>query len=234
MEVIAYHGWGFDASCWQPWQQWISQQGGQFRAFDRGYFGAAAQPVFSTTDRKLILAHSYGLHLCPIGQLEQADDLIIFSSFTRFHPESPRLQRRSQQIVQQMIDRFRVDPMLVLHNFRHRCAQPHIWTGPIPDSCNVDRLQQDLQQLNQAQLNQAQLNLILNTGMKQVMIIQGTEDRIVATAQGRQLAQHIPQSRYIEINAAGHALPFTHFADCQALLKSSFQAFSAISRSAYS
>jgi pimeloyl-[acyl-carrier protein] methyl ester esterase len=215
MEVIAYHGWGFDSSCWQPWQQWVVQQGGQFQAFDRGYFGAATQPNFTTTGHRVILAHSYGLHLCPVEQLRQADSLVVFSSFVSFHPEASRLKRRSQQIVQQMIDRFTTDPMLVLQNFRRKCYQPQQDRETVSDIDDVDRLQQDLEGLNQAQLN-----LSWNLPVKSVMIIQGSEDCIVATAQAKRLTEKISQSQYVEVNGAGHALPFTHFAACQTWVES--------------
>lgn len=213
MEVIAYHGWGFDSNCWRPWQQWIVQQGGQFQAFDRGYFGAAVQPQFTSSEPKIILAHSYGLHLCPIEQLKQADSLIIFGSFVSFHPEASRLKRRSQQMVQQMIDRFSVDPVLVLQNFCRKCYQPQPAPETIPDMHDVDQLQQDLKALNQAELD-----LSWNSKDKSIIILQGSEDRIVATTQGKQLAEQIPQSQYREVNGAGHALPFTHAAECQALV----------------
>lgn len=117
-EVLAFHGWGFDRHCWQFWQERFTELGYQFQAFDRGYFGNSYQPSFTDSDtRKIILAHSFGLHLCPIDLLQQADVLIAFNSFLSFHPESRAEKRRSQLVLQQMIRQFEQTPDLVLENF---------------------------------------------------------------------------------------------------------------------
>ena len=55
IEAIAYHGWGFDRSCWQPWKCIFEQIGCDFETFDRGYFGQSAQPEFRHTISKNIL-----------------------------------------------------------------------------------------------------------------------------------------------------------------------------------
>lgn len=201
-EILAYHGWGFDATCWQDWQTQLTQQGYIWKSFDRGYFGHPVQPEFSpSAHTKVLFVHSYGLHLCPIAQFQQADRLVIFSSFLNFHPESPSLRKRSQQRVQQMIEQFAIDPWLVLQNFWQKCG----WSGyPLCRNSdfelNPDLLLQDLRQLNLAEFDRNHL-----AKMPQVIVLHGEKDRIVAVERGRAL-----QGQYFEIAAAGHALPLTH------------------------
>lgn len=110
VEIIAYHGWGYDNSCWQNWQSLLPPSW-KFQRFDRGYFDRPFLPTFnSPSATKIIFAHSFGLHLCPLNQLQQADYLILFSSFLRFHPETDRLKNRSMQILDRMIEQFQIQP----------------------------------------------------------------------------------------------------------------------------
>ncbi len=231
-EILAYHGWGLDATCWQNWQTQFTQQGYVWKSFDRGYFSRPVQPEFSSfAQTKVIFVHSYGLHLCPIAQLQQADRLVIFSSFLNFHPESPSLRKRSQQMVQRMIDQFAIDPVLVLENFWQKCGwsvgdplnsppvegfktmsgPPQNW-GARGASLNTDLLLQDLQQLNLAEFDRNYL-----TKIPQVVVLHGAQDRIVAAQRG-----HALSDQCFEIEAAGHALPFTHQEACLQLLQPIF------------
>lgn len=221
-EVIAYHGWGFSAAEWSSWQPWLMQQGYDLKTFDRGYFGNLVEPSFSSTaNSKVIFVHSYGLHLCPAEQLQQADALIIFASFSDFHPEPANLRKRSQQILQQMITQWQANPALVLENFKVKCYHPQPWTKSVQAKTDSktdsgqfsDRLLQDLMHLNSSVLDLAVLQTI-----PRIVIFQGGSDRIVTPARGKALAQHLPTSQYFEIAAAGHALPFTHTEHCQTIL----------------
>lgn len=228
-EILAYHGWGFDATCWQKWQTHLSQQGYDWKSFDRGYFGHPVQPDFSASaSTKMIFVHSYGLHLCPIEQLKKADRIIIFSSFLNFHPESPSLRKRSQQMVQRMIEQFAIDPVLVLKNFWQKCGLSEGPFHPLrmgdleiadgfPESrgmsLNTDLLLQDLRQLNVAEFDRSHF-----ASIPQVLLLHGTQDRIVAAQRSQGLIDR--QDQYYEIAAAGHALPFTHLETCWEWLQS--------------
>ncbi|MCU0527201.1 MAG: hypothetical protein MUF72_20520 [Elainella sp. Prado103] len=217
-EIIAYHGWGFRADCWQAWQTQLMQQGYAWQSFDRGYFGSSHQPIFTPTARKIILVHSYGLHLCPIEQLQQADVLVIFSSFQAFHPVTERLRQRSQQVVERMIEQFQVDPQQVLTQFYQNCYSPQVWRGQVPAPIAIDRLKQDLQQLNRAEFD---LNLFKPIPL--IVKFHGLNDRIVAGERlsFEQITDHLqnPPINHT-INNAGHALPFTHQAVCWTQLQS--------------
>ena len=208
-DIIAYHGWGYAPTCWQPWQV-MNQPGWRMQRFDRGYFGTPFSPSFeAAASTKIIFAHSYGLHLCPKPQLQQADWLIIFSSFIHFHPEDDRIKRRSVQILDQMVRQFQDQPKLVLDNFRSKCCSPASCAEATPTDFDQELLLEDLKQLGLSTVDMGELERIPH-----LLILQGDRDRIVSPAQAQQLHEKLPTSQYFLIENAGHALPFTHFQEC--------------------
>jgi len=250
-EAIAYHGWGFDHTCWQFWKTACDRQGIVLRCFDRGYFGKSVSPAFSPSSAyKLILTHSYGLHLCPQEHLHQADLIVILSGFQSFHPSQPTARRRSQLTLQQMIRQFEHSPQMVLETFWATCYHPLAWKGDAVEmwkdvemwkeirqekgaSLNTDLLNTGL--LNTGLLNTGLLNTdLLNTGLllqdlraldtacldvnslknrSKILIIHGASDRITPPNCAQDLCQALPTSDYVELPAAGHALPMTHLED---------------------
>ena len=88
-QVIAYHGWGFNPSIWQPLQAEL-EPFVRFEAADRGYFSDSVSPSWdqSSEFEKLLLVHSYGLHWCDQEVLRQADHLVIIGGFLNFHPNT--------------------------------------------------------------------------------------------------------------------------------------------------
>jgi pimeloyl-[acyl-carrier protein] methyl ester esterase len=201
--AVAYHGWGFDRACWQPWVERFAERGGQLAVSDRGYFH---QPYSLAGDR-VILAHSYGLHLCPLEHLQQADLLILFGSFLSFHPQGKN-RKRSQFMLSQMMTQFEVNPIAVWEAFQIKSYYPASWIPNSP-AMNIDLLQQDLQDLEVCHLEASMLQTI-----PQVLILQGEGDRIVPTTKGRELREALSNSLYVEIAAAGHGLPFSHAEMC--------------------
>jgi pimeloyl-[acyl-carrier protein] methyl ester esterase len=212
--IIAYHGWGFDRTCWQPWKDLLAQQGEDFLMSDRGYFNPSSLPITSpTTDqRTILLAHSYGLHLCPSEQLQRADLLVLFSSFLSFHPQLELKRRRSHSILSQMMTQFEKNPQFVLEAFKTKCYYPVAWkrSSDSTKSFNPELLIHDLKGLNTCLMDVALLKKI-----PKILILQGAQDRIVSFEKGRELFEHLPNnSQYIEIEQAGHGLPFTHIDAC--------------------
>jgi pimeloyl-[acyl-carrier protein] methyl ester esterase len=210
-EVILYHGWGFDQTCWRVWQAKLEQQGCLVQCFDRGYWGQPHQPVFSSLDRpKILLAHSLGLHFCPLSQLQQADVLVLFNSFLQFHPDQHPMRRRSQQRLQVMIQQFSQQPQVVLDNFYANCDYPIAGLGTRDRMADFTLLLEDLHRLDQAEMTADCLKSI-----PEILLIQSQADRIVWPAQGKTMFELLQQqSQWIEIQAAGHALPFSHFSAC--------------------
>lgn len=218
-EAIAYHGWGFDRQCWQPWQAKFATLNIPLKACDRGYFGNPTQPSFDYPhSKKIILAHSYGLHRCPPQQLRIADLIIVFGGFARFHPRGQREERRSRRTLQQMIQQFDQNPTAVLRAFWQNCglaADRYAGTHPSPQP-----LAHDL-----ADLDHSLLCVDFLARRPQVLLLHGRQDRIVPLSQGQALAAALahslarpispgsPQTVWFELEGP-HGLPFTHLQDC--------------------
>jgi pimeloyl-[acyl-carrier protein] methyl ester esterase len=207
-EITAYHGWGFDRTCWQGWADRFELEGIKFRSIDRGYFGAAIGYENPST---IIFVHSYGLHLCPIAELQQAKLLVIFSGFQTFHPLKEAARRRSQQILQQMLMQLENSPKLVLDNFWRKCG-----TLPPPIAhLNLELLANDLQDLGNCAID-----LALLATLPQILIFHGSGDRIVPVQKGQEVANKLSgNSQYFEIANAGHALPFTDLEQCWSVVQ---------------
>lgn len=214
VEAIAYHGWGYDHTCWQPWKERLASCQIDLLTFDRGYFGTAQSPGFMGDRRGILLTHSYGLHLCPKAQFQRVDLLVIFSSFIDFHPKNEQERRRSKRILRQMINESQKDPLAVLKSFKIRCEDPDVETPFMPDRLDQPLLTSDLENLNCSCLNLQDLDKI-----PQILILQGTVDKIVPVNQAKDLFEALKQTaHYFEIPDAGHALPFSHTSDCWDLI----------------
>ncbi len=218
LEIIAYHGWGFDRHCWGDWQGLCAAEGWGFKAFDRGYYHQPFRPVFEQgSSFKVIFAHSYGLHLCPSHQLQIADAIVIFSSFVTFHPEAERQKRRSQRVLQWMIEGFHANPQQVLEDFWAACGDGGERAGgeggsPIGlgEPPNYLLLGEDLQDLGQSCLCADWLAYRIRSRQVKVKIFHGRGDAIVPLAQGEQLAQQLggELGGDLQVYDGTHALPF--------------------------
>lgn len=214
-EVLAVHGWGFDRRCWQFWQEQFEQRGYSFQAFDRGYFNHPSEPIFTeNASKKIILVHSFGLHLCPIDLLQQADLLIAFNSFLSFHPETKAAKRRSQLVLQQMIRQFEQAPEIVLENFYVQAGYAQLQNDV--QAIDYPLLRQDLQQLGESRLDPVYLKSIAK-----ILVFQSSNDRIVAASQTQEFLTEFPQScELMSFLNTEHALPFTHAAECWSRIQS--------------
>ncbi|EAR20465.1 alpha/beta fold hydrolase [Nitrococcus mobilis] len=214
-EILAFHGWGFDCSAWSAWPLYLASFW-QLQAFDRGYYGNSYDPVFSDPNaRKIIFTHSYGLHLCPPRQLDFCDLLVIFSGFLHFHPQAPRLQGKSRLILQRMQEQFALEPGAVMRRFMRRCYAPAPYQDHLNREFDRSRLAEDLRLLDHSKMAVTTLERA-----RRVIILHGSEDRIVPSSQGWALFDTLgPQALYHEIEGAGHALPFSHAQQCWAILE---------------
>ncbi|MEM8605052.1 MAG: alpha/beta hydrolase, partial [Cyanobacteria bacterium P01_H01_bin.121] len=215
---------------WQAWQPWFERQQIEFLCCDRGYFGTPHYPDFAeAVAERWLLVHSYGLHLCPAKQLEQADRLIIFSSFLAFHPTELTAQRHSKRRVNAMVRQLPRQPEAVLLQFWANTFEPSeaAWANTDADylpRANWSLLQQDLESLNVAGLQ-----LDPQIWPAKILILHGTEDRIVPLAMGQRLAELIKSQavarephdsvQFQALATVGHALPLTHTAIAQTILE---------------
>jgi len=115
-------------------------------------------------------------------------------------------------MLSQMMTQFEAHPQSVLETFRTKCYHPIPWERS-PDfnkTLNPELLLHDLTGLNACSLDIALLKKI-----PKILILHGAQDRIVSSEKGRELFEHLTDnSQYIEIEQAGHGLPFTHVNAC--------------------
>ncbi|MDX1585097.1 MAG: alpha/beta hydrolase [Balneolaceae bacterium] len=219
-EVIAFHGWGFDASCWDGWNRLLGNEVTLHRA-ERGYFGDARKtPIFSSKEMpKIIMAHSFGLHCCSPSLIREADMIVIFGGFIQFHPVAAQYKRRSRLVLNQMMNRVQGSPEKVLSDFYENSFHPNNpWE--IPDgSYDTGHLLEDLERLDASVLEIAHLKSV-----DKICILHGFDDAIVPRRKGRELYDTFQkQARYLEVKRAGHALPFTHSEQCWKFIKPELQ-----------
>lgn len=241
-DIIVYHGWGFDRTCWHDWGDRFTAQGHRVQTFDRGYLSGAidaekeqfATPSFALPSfvedsvdnafdaqiiQRILILHSFGLHLCPIETIQQSDRVIIFGGFLCFHPEESRLNRRSKRVVGKMGDRLQTHPLEVLQQFWTNCYAPVSRLGKgatATPQVNIQLLHQDLERLNTVNSDETSHLLSALRQIPNRTMIHGEADQIVPLSQGAKLADAV-SAPLITVPNAGHALPFSHPDQCWAL-----------------
>lgn len=237
-EIILQHGWGHDASCWNGWQRLFETESSFYVAVktpDRGYFRKPAfRGVWDAGNGKdtvscfgdgyelptseagcrfrILITHSFGLHIIPSAWFATADLLVIFGGFLHFHPEEATLQVRSQRILKQMCNRFEQAPPEVLLDFHAKSGSPTELIESIrllATEAQTDLLLSDLNQLNESTLNVDMIAQCPN-----IAIFHGTKDSIVPIEQARCLYRSLPQSQLFVRAEETHALPFTQTEQC--------------------
>ncbi|MFT8364912.1 MAG: biotin synthase [Gluconobacter cerinus] len=144
MTVSLYlvHGWGFDASFWDPMLQHLPSL--KASVVDKGYFGcpyAAPKPE----QPYLAIGHSAGT-LDLLGQdLPECLGLIMFNGFGRFSESNDFLEGVSLRVLERMKRQLQRSPKTVLNDFRQRCGTDK----PIPSDPVTAVLNQGLEHLIQ-------------------------------------------------------------------------------------
>lgn len=220
---ILQHGWGCNRSFWNRLQTFVPQDV-ELQVLDRGYFGdpISLQMKKNAYRRKVVVTHSFGLHLLPNPIFQNADVLVIFSGFSTFHA-SP-MNGEKESIVDRMLIRMEVDPLDVLARFQRNCFLPACLkssaetTGFLPDK---SILQTRPSQINQtlliedlALLNRDKFDIKSIAHIPRIVIIHGEKDQIVPLTRVEELHRQLPRSKMIVVERAGHALPITHSKWC--------------------
>lgn len=202
VDVVAQHGWGFGAGCWDRWRE-VLPASFALHCPDRGYFGPAATVAARP---RIVLAHSLGSHLLP-PSLWAADMVAILSGFHHFHSPCARQARRSRRTVAQMLARLEREPAALLADFYARCGAPsdRCW----PKAIDAASLRRDLQLLQESVLEPAAI-----PAAAQVLILHGRCDRVVPVERAEELSALLPNSALTIVAEAGHALPLTHPRTC--------------------
>ena len=203
VDVVAQHGWGFGAWCWDRWRD-VLPAGFALHCPDQGYFGPA---VAAAGRPRIVVAHSLGLHLLSPQIWEGAELIVIISGFSSFHSACERQARRSRRMVEQMLARLEREPAALLADFYARCGASS--DSRRSESVDVDGLRRDLQLLQESVL---ELDVIPDAA--QVLILHGSRDRVVPMERAEELRELLPNSALAIVAEAGHALPLTHARMC--------------------
>ena len=203
VDVVAQHGWGFGAWCWDRWRD-VLPAGFELHCPDRGYFGPA---VAAAGRPRIVVAHSLGLHLLPPPLWAEAELVVIISGFRSFHSSCDRQARRSRRTVEQMLARLGREPAALLADFYARCGASS--EGHCPEVVNGDGLRRDLQLLQESVLELAAI-----PDVAQVLLLHGSRDRVVPVERAEELRELLPNSALAIVAEAGHALPLTHAHTC--------------------
>lgn len=218
--VLAYHGWGFNPSIWQPLESELSPFI-DFEPANRGYFSDSYLPSWngSSETENLLLVHSYGLHWCNPAVLQRADHLVIIGGFLKFHPDSDEEHKRSKLRLRRMQSQFVDSPDKVLNKFYEQVFYPHKPGLDIPDNLRHDLLLADLSDLDHDNRKNADI-----FDLNSITIIHGSDDRIVSNKLARTMYSKLRlRSQYFEIKNAGHGIPFTHSSKIFEILNSLLQ-----------
>ena len=214
-EIIAYHGWGFDRNCWKKWQEILSYKF-QFQIYDRGYFGDDHSPQFKKNSQKIkiIFAHSFGLHLCPLQQLKKSNILVLFNSFTEFHPGDKKQRKRSKYALRLMINEFKNNPKTVLESFYKKSYYPFPSIFPNYDGINWKKLEKDLHLLDTSIVD---INILKK--IPKIYIINGSKDRIINPSHAQEFS-NLSNINFQSFNleGVGHSLPFTDIKSCVSII----------------
>lgn len=224
-ELILQHGWGFQASAWDPWYEHLLKWS-TVGTIDRGYFNSPQSITGFAADAnfRILVTHSLGLHLCADSLLRQSDLLVIISGFQEIHPEDESLRLRSQKVLKRMKEKLLTSPKEVLHDFYCNCYQGglQITTEEIATAAMLgNQLQQlpgdldlDLLLADFERLDRGVMDIEALKSVKHILILHGESDKIVPVEKSQSLKSQLPNARLITLGQAGHALPFTHSTWC--------------------
>ena len=214
LEVIAMHGWGSDARCWEPWTKATSELGWCWHCGERGYGKLTPrEPGWSSEKAeatlRLAIGHSLGAQLVPPEALRCADAIVLLASFGTFVPPG-REGRRARAALTGMavcLDEER-RTRAMLTNFIKKVAAPQspdlLPPGPVDgplNEVNRARLREDLERLGRCH----GLPEGFPRGAR-VLIVEAEEDRIVEPVARVLLREALPEADVIALPGVGHAL----------------------------
>jgi pimeloyl-[acyl-carrier protein] methyl ester esterase len=183
--LVALHGWGYDASFWQPLRDHLPEA--DMLAWDLGYFGEFSMPAPERD--AFALGHSYGVLWFLQHRPFPWRGLVSINGFSRFAmaPDFPegvppaQLERLRDSVVEATLP--------ALTGFRQRCGD----LVPPPDMPDLCRLLASLDHLRDWDVRPAQPDLALC----------GRTDKVVSAAlSGAAFAGEI-----IHWHDGGHLLP---------------------------
>jgi pimeloyl-[acyl-carrier protein] methyl ester esterase len=198
--ILLVHGWGYDASFWDPLRNALRAPS---MALDLGYFGTAHTHIPDGVT--LLVGHSLGfLWLARQPSLRHLP-LVGINAFPRFLEAEHYAPAIAPRVLDRMKRRLSADPAAVLAEFWQRAGAP----GPdkIPDTTALAT------GLDQLAAWDERENLAGRASS--LRLIAGEEDAIVPPAMTRMAFK----TATIEWLPGGHALPQTHPAELARLIR---------------
>jgi pimeloyl-[acyl-carrier protein] methyl ester esterase len=209
-QVMAMHGWAGESRHWDPLAARLEAEGWRWRSGERGY-GAEPprEPRWHGGGRKVVIAHSLGLHLLPVEVLAAADAVVLLASFGRFVPPGAagrRLRAALAGMAAALEEATAARAML--QRFLSEAAAPDpieaLPAGPAEGPLalpQLERLRADLELLERTE------------GLPQgfpmdvpVLLVEAGADRIVAPEARALLREALPRATCLPLPGAGHAL----------------------------
>lgn len=209
--LLFVHGWGFDASIWDPLRSALAELGGwPHAAADAGYFRQPADPVTpamaAVHDRVLAIGHSYGV-MRLLGDLPaQCAGFVAINGFTRFAAASDFPEGTPVRLLDRMLARLSTHTAAVVNDFRARCG-----AAATQAPAQLAPLLADLRALRDGDRRQ-----VLEQPFPPLLVLAGSVDPIVPAAMTRAAFR---DTEPLWREDAGHLLPLTDPAWCAARIR---------------
>ncbi len=214
VEILAYHGWGFDGSFWDSFKKVIPESV-PFKTANRGYFDKPFHPRFNPdTNVRVVFTHSFGLHWCNSGILSKADYLVMFNGFGEFHPKKEKYRAISKKGLARMISELVLAPEKVLKLFYGNVFYPGNTLIKVKQDLDKQKLAEDLKELDNTRFP------LIDLDFGSVMIaLDSGKDQVLMQPRGKEMTAGHLHKKYVKVyDAAGHALPLTNPEDCWSYL----------------
>ena len=221
IEIIGYHGWGFNSSFWNRWES-ILPENVILKTADRGYYLEEKRPRFSNEDtQKVLFLHSFGLHWCPKESIDEASCIVIFNGFKEFHTGEGVDTKKSRMVLKKMISEFEKNPDKVLKKFMENAFHPEK-----PKKLPTKRYDKDLMLSDLKKLDTSTFDLKHLKNGKPIISLDGGNDHILYQNRGKGFTEFTEGNAvYHFIKEAGHCLPVTHPQDCWSFISAMIPIF---------
>lgn len=195
MKVIAFHGWGCDASDWKTIANALPTRY-SVDIWDRGYFGKSNTNLQDEYD--LVLTHSMGLFQVPNHVLQNAKCLIALHPFAYFPSQNVQIAALVQKQLDRMIYNLKQSPVDQVQAFRRQAGLEHRFLNA--EDIDSDALIEDLNRLKTDSLNIDHIKPI-----SKVVWIHENQDSIIPTTCRTELETLFPFDMHLSIGHGTHA-----------------------------
>lgn len=192
--LVFVHGWGFDASFWQP----VAERLPEFARVFVDFGFRAHQPHHPKVPGAIVVGHSMGFAWALANLPRPWAGAVAVNAFPRFTRSPDFVSGVAPRMIERMVAKFAEDPAHVTTDFLSRCGVEH------PDIADI----------RPAALGEA-LTWLANcderTAMRTLdcpmLALAGTRDAIVPEAMSREAFAEVP---LVLAEGADHLLPVSH------------------------